>query len=246
MEVQLRDRFTALWRRYFNDAELPVTFEYADDTHGITPEPPFIRHRCLLGQFIGVRNGRTLCLAPESVSCRGGNRYLSFRDGMFPGFNEYISHDAAGNGERYRRTPAQVGEYIDSLPVLPVRGRNLMLKRWDKLSEQDNPDGLIFFATPDVLSGLFTLVYYDALRPDAVIAPFGSGCFSTIYQTYREQVEGTHRATLGMFDPSARKCIKGNLLTLGVPYARFEPMIGQMEESFLATHSWEIIQRRIK
>lgn len=245
MNPNLRDRFTELWQRYFNHAELPLTFEYTDDARGAEPAPAFVRHRCVIAQLIRARKGRTLCLTPESMSCRGEARYLHFRDGMFPGFNEFLSHNAAGAGERYLRTPEQADAYISALSVLRPRGQNLIIKRWDKLDAQDNPDGVIFFATPDVLSGLFTLVYYDTDCTDAVIAPFGSGCFSTFYQTYREQAEGTQRAILGMFDPSARKCVKGDLLTLSIPFGKFERMIGQMEESFLATHSWEIVQRRI-
>lgn len=246
MNTDLRDRFTERWQRYFNHAELPLAFEYTDDPREAEPAPPFGRHRCLIGQLIAARNGRTLCLTPESMSCRGEARYLHFREGMFPGFDEFISHNAQGAGERYQRTPEQVHNYLASLPVLPVRGSNLLIKRWDKLDAGDNPDVVIFFATPDVLSGLFTWVYYDSERADAVIAPFGSGCFATFYQSYREQVEGTQRAVLGMFDPSARKCVKSNLLTLAIPYAKFCRMIVQMDESFLATRSWEIVQRRIE
>lgn len=246
MKTDLRDRFTELWRRYFNHAELPLAFEYTADSRGIAPEPPFVRHRCVVAQLIAARNGRPLCLTPKSMSCRGEGRYLSFREGMFPGFEEFISHNAEGQGERYRRTPEQVRTYMAALPALDTRGKNLIFKRWDTLSEQDNPDGVIFFARPDTLSGLFTLAYYDSDRPDAVISPFGSGCCSMLYAAYREQVEGTQRAVLGMFDPSARKCVKGDLLTLSIPFGKFERMIDCMEESFLSTHSWQIVQRRIE
>lgn len=246
MEQNLRDRFTELWQRYFNHAELPITFEYADDTRGEAPEPPFAGHRCLIGQLIKARNGRTLCITPESLSCRGAGRYLSYREEMFAGFAEFISHDAEGHGERYQRTPELVRTFIDALPVLPIRGRNLIIKRWDKLDAQDHPDGVIFFAEADVLSGLFTLSCFNSDRTDAVTAPFGAGCTSTFYAVYREQVEGTGRSVIGMFDPSARKCVKGNLLTFGIPYTAFARMIDRMEESFLSTHSWEIIRKRIK
>lgn len=245
MNNDLRNRFTELWRRYFNNAELPLAFFYTDQPQDTQPEPPFAGHRCMIGQLIKARNGRTLCFDARSVACRGGIRYLGFTDKLFPGFNEYISHNTAGEGERYRRTPEQVAAYIDALPVLPLK-RYLVFKRWDKLAVQETPDGVLFFATPDILSGLFTLAYYDSQRPDAVIAPFGAGCMTTIYQTYREQTEGTQRCTIGMFDPSARKCLKADLISFGVPFGKFERMAAQMEESFLSTHSWEIIQRRIR
>ena len=245
MDTSLRDRFTEQWRRYFNGAELPLAFEYTDDPQDAAPEAPFAGHRCMIGQLVKARNGRTLCLDAGSVACRGGKRYLGFVPGMFPGFEQFISRDAEGRGERYRRTPGQVGEYIAGLPVLPLTGRYLVFKRWDMLTEKDRPEGVLFFARPDVLSGLFTLAYYDSDRADAVIAPFGAGCMTTVYQTYREQTEGSLRAVIGMFDPSARKCLKGDLISFGVPFLKFESMIGQMDESFLATHSWEIIQKRI-
>ncbi|MEG1611646.1 MAG: hypothetical protein RR318_03430, partial [Alistipes sp.] len=69
---------------------------------------------------------------------------------------------------------------------------------------------------------------------------------SIFYMAYREQIEGTGRAIIGMFDPTARKCVKSNLLTFSLPCDKFVRMVNHMEQSFLATHSWEIIQRRIK
>ncbi|MEG0499467.1 MAG: DUF169 domain-containing protein, partial [Alistipes sp.] len=112
--------------------------------------------------------------------------------------------------------------------------------------ETDRPDGVIFFAEPDVLSGLFTLANFNCRRTDAVITPFGAGCTSIFYHVYREQVEGTNRAILGMFDPSARKCVKSNLLSFAFPYNKFTEVMDYMEESFLSTRSWEIVRRRIK
>lgn len=245
MDTFLRDRFTELWRRYFNHAELPLTFEYTDNSSDAKPEPPFCRHRCVLAQLHKARNGRTLCLDAASIGCRGGSRYLGFADRMFPGFDEFISHDARGRGERYRRTPEQVHAFLEALPPQPAAGRYLLIKRWDKLNAEDNPAGVLFFATPDVLSGLFTLACYDGGSDDAVIAPFGAGCTTLFYLTLRERAAGTNRAILGLFDPSARKCMPGDRLSFAVPIEKFEEMTGMMEESFLATRSWEIVRRRI-
>ena len=64
-------------------------------------------------------------------------------------------------GERYLRTPEHVKEFLKYQQRLPVGGKNLVFKRWDKLEEHDNPEVAIFFATPDVLSGLFTLANFD-------------------------------------------------------------------------------------
>ena len=69
-----------------------------------------------------------------------------------------------------------------------------------------------------IFSGLFTLACFDNVAPDAVIAPFGAGCASIIYHPYREQLDGTNRAVLGSFDPSARKCMNCLLYTSVIQY----------------------------
>lgn len=30
MDMEIKDRFTTLWRKYFHNAELPITFYYSD------------------------------------------------------------------------------------------------------------------------------------------------------------------------------------------------------------------------
>ena len=79
----------------------------------------------------------------------------------------------------------------------------------------------------------------------AVLAPFGAGCASIIYHPYREQLDGTNRAVLGSFDPSARKCMKPDLLSFAIPFNKFKSMVSQMEESFLKTATWDVIKKRI-
>ena len=31
MDIELRDKFLTLWKKYFNNAELPITFYFSDD-----------------------------------------------------------------------------------------------------------------------------------------------------------------------------------------------------------------------
>lgn len=245
METTLRDRFTNLWETYFPGAELPVTFEYSESTQGIPVLPAPEGHRCIIAQLVRPRRGESICMQASSVSCRGGKRYTNFADQMFPGFECFIAHNEQGAGERYKQTPELTAEYIQQLPVLPIKGENLIFKRWDKLQESDAPEVVIFFATADVISGLSTLVCFDNIQPDAIITPFGAGCTSIIYYPYREQLNGTNRAVLGLFDPSARKCIKDNLLSLAIPFNKFKTIVSQMEESFLKTDTWEVIKKRI-
>ena len=108
-------------------------------------------------------------------------------------------------GERYVKTPEMVDEIIKNTPSFTAPGKFIVFKRWDKLEEVDTPEVVIFFAIPDVLSGLFTLARFDETDRGAIQAPFGSGCASIVQNPYLEQQSEHPRAIIGMFDPSARR-----------------------------------------
>jgi hypothetical protein len=246
MDINKRDQFIRLWKEYFGDAELPITFQYSNDNQGSREVEIPDGHRCLIAQLLKVRRGESLCFSEKSITCVGGKRYLMFSNSMPAGFECYISHYSNGAGERYKLHPQQVLSFWENLPPLPIKGPKLIFKRWDKLEEQDQPEAVIFFANADVLSGLFTLVCFDSTAEDEVIAPFGAGCTNLVYYPYREQINGTNRSVLGLMDPSARKRTKSDLVTFAIPASKFMRIIDQMEESFLATETWDSIKKRIK
>jgi hypothetical protein len=148
-------------------------------------------------------------------------------------------------GERYKRSPELVERYLESQPTFEAPARNIVFERWDNLDENGSPEVVVFFATPDVLSGLFTLANFDEVDPQAVIAPFGSGCASIVYHPYQELQSERPRAVLGMFDVSARPCVPRDVLTFAVPWPKFVDMVDQMDESFLITNSWHKVRSRI-
>jgi hypothetical protein len=104
---------------------------------------------------------------------------------------------------------------------------------------------VIFFAQPDVLSGLFTLANFDQAEPNGVFAPFAAGCGSIVQYPYLEKDSHRPRGVLGMIDVSARPFVPQAVLTFSVPMDRFSRMIGNMEESFLITASWNQVRKRI-
>ncbi|MBN1158211.1 MAG: DUF169 domain-containing protein, partial [Bacteroidales bacterium] len=191
--------------------------------------------------------GKSIFFNSDSVACGGARRYLGFTNTMRAGFEYFLS---CGNdtmeGERYIQTPEMVKEIMKKQQNLPINVKNIVFKRWDKLEESDDPDVVIFFAKPDVLSGLFTLANFDQVDPNGTIAPFGSGCGTIVYHPYLESKKDHPRAVLGLFDPSARPCVSDNILTFAVPMKRFEKMIAYMEESFLITGTWNDLRKRIK
>jgi uncharacterized protein (DUF169 family) len=247
MDINLKETFLRLWKRYFGNSELPIVFYYSEGDGGAEwAEIPKGRS-CIICELSKIRNGSSLVYNAERVKCAGAKRYLGYMDSIRPGFEYFLSY---GNdemeGERYIRTPEMVKELMKNQRTLPVSGKNIVFKRWDKLTADDTPEVVVFFARPDVLSGLFTLANFDQTEPNGTIAPFGSGCGSIIYHPYLESLSERPRAVIGMFDPSARPCVPENVLTFSIPMKRFEKMVGYMEESFLITGTWRTMRKRIK
>jgi hypothetical protein len=164
-----------------------------------------------------------------------------------PGFEYFLSYGIPNRleGERYCKTPELVKEIMKNTPIFKAPGRFIVFKRWDRLEESDNPEIVIFYAKPDVLSGLFTLARFDEIDRSAVLAPFGSGCSTIVQYPYLEKDSERPKAIIGMFDPSARPFIPQEVITLSVPMEKFNRMINNMEESFLITNTWSRIRKRI-
>jgi uncharacterized protein (DUF169 family) len=247
MDAGMRDVFISLWRKYFNDAELPITFYYTDEEGYAELAMPGSLPRCVVGVLMKVRQGKAICINADSIGCFGGKRYLGYADKMFPNFEYFLSCGIPGKmkGERYKKSPVLVRESMKNSAEFKAPGRFVVFKRWDMLEEADEPEVVIFFASPDVLSGLFTLASFDEADPNGVITPFGSGCSSVIQHPYLEGKSSRPRAVIGMFDVTARPLVPQGTLTFSVPMGKFGRMVGNMEESFLITDSWKKVQKRI-
>jgi uncharacterized protein (DUF169 family) len=249
MNIELAVKFLELWEKHFNNAELPITVYFSETENGVERAIPKKGWSCLICELVKVRNGQSLCYTEEALKCGGAKRYLGYASEMRENFEYFLSCGIPGEmeGERYKRTPEIVLETQKLLHILPSKNKFVIFKRWDKLEESDNPDVVIFFATPDVLSGLFTLANYDTVMPDAgVFTPFSAGCGSIIHYPYLEKDKDIPRAVIGMFDPSARPCVPNGTLSFAVAMNRFEKMITYMEESFLITDTWLEVKERIK
>lgn len=248
MDESVRNKFVALWKKYFNNAELPVTFYYTDEEGHAEAVRPGSESRCVIGALAKVREGQSLAFDVDAVGCPGGKRYLGFTDTLMPDFNYFLSCGVPGKleGERYKKTPELVEEFMTKhSPAMKAPARYIVFKRWDMLDASDSPEVVVFFATPDVLSGLFTLASFDEAAQNMVIAPFGSGCSSIVQYPYLETRSGRPRVVIGMFDVSARPFVPPDTLTFAAPMSRFLRMIDNMEESFLITRSWAAVQKRI-
>lgn len=248
MDMKKKARFLELWQTYFNGAELPVAFFYTDGAGRAELVKPAMAHQCFIGVLARVRKGTPLCFDVNSIGCGGGRRFLGFTQEIMPDFEYFLSCGLPGRveGERYKKSPELVKAAMAHMPTLVAPSRFIVFKRWDRLEAGDQPEVVIFFARPDVLSGLFTLANFAEDEPNGVIAPFSSGCGAIVTYPYLERGSERPRGVLGMFDVSARPYIPEDRLTFAMPLEKFSQMLGNMTESFLTTSSWQKVRNRIK
>ena len=248
MDLLIRDKFIDSWKKYFNNAELPFIFFYSKELGNATLVKSRKNWNCMVGELKKVRKGATLAFNEDALGCNGAKRYLGYKKEIRDDFKYFLSCGFPGKteGERYLQTPELVQEWEKQNKLIEgVSDQYIIFKRWDKLTETDEPAVVIFYAAPDVLAGLFTLANYDQAEPNGTFSPFGSGCGSIVNFPYLEYFSERPRAVIGMFDPSARPYVPKNTLSFAVPMNKFEKMIIYMEESFLITKSWETIKKRI-
>ncbi|MGE5497702.1 MAG: DUF169 domain-containing protein [Syntrophothermus sp.] len=248
MDAGLKALFIEKWKKYFPGAGLPVAWYYSDEINSGELEQNKTETRCLIGNLNKVMNGETYIYSVKEPGCLGGKFYTGYAKTLRKNFEYFLSCGIEGemDGERYKKTPELVSEQLKRQPVITAPQKYLIFKRWDKLNEDDEPKAVVFFATADVLSGLFTLANYDEADLNAVITPFGAGCSSIIQYPMTEAQSDNPRCVLGMFDISARPHIPAGTLTFAVPMGKFIRMIHNMEESFLITKTWENVKHRLE
>ena len=248
MDAKFQKEFQRKWTRYFPGAELPVAYFYTDEVSAADAKDSKDEEHCVVAAFERVRQGHTFVYGKDSPGCKGWARYTGFSQKSGPDFEYFLSYGIPGKveGERYKKSPDLAKVYADSAQPFVAPGRFMVLKRWDKLAAGEQPFGVIFFATPDVLSGLHVLANYDRSDPNGVIAPMGSGCATIVNYVWHEAQSDAPRCVLGMFDVSARPQVQAGTLTFAMPLKRLEQMAANMDESFLITESWEKVRGRIE
>lgn len=251
MDIAVKERFLHLWTTYFGDAALPIAYYYTNEEgQGNTVKAPQTSGHnqvCFLGQLQRAFKGEELVFTKDSFGCPGGLSYSGFQKIQMPNFEYFLSCGIEGKmeGERYKRTPELARNYIHNMPWVEAPARHLVFKRWDRLAADDVPEVVIFFSPPDVVSGLFTLDNFEEPEVSSVITPFTSGCGSILMYPNVEKAKASPKSVLGMFDVSARPSVPHAILSLAIPFVKFERIIASFEESFVITESWKKVQRRM-
>ena len=99
---------------------------------------------------------------------------------------------------------------------------DLGMKRAEQTKAEsfDGFEGIMFYATPDMLSGLCGWAFFDTNAADAVVTRFGSGCSSVVSMTIVENARQGQRCFMGLLDPSVRPYVGTNELSFTIPMSR--------------------------
>lgn len=229
--------FIENYREAFGEnAQLPLLFGYSDEPVAQTAKIG----GCFFKGLQAAREGTPLSLNADVICCGGGKLYTGFSD-MPPHVPNYVSIT-----EKYKRSPEMVADYIKRLEMPRATKSYLNFVRIDKAESFEGFEGVMFYATPDMLAGLCGWAYYDTNEPDAVVAQFGSGCSTVVSMSVVENARNGYRCFLGLFDPSVRPWVGKDELSFTVPMSRFKVMLDTMRECFLFdSHAWEKVKARL-
>ena len=228
--------FIAKYKEAFSDvAPLPVAFGYSDKAATEVRKIP----RCMVGAIRRVCDGQPLTLSAGNVLCGGGGLYTAFAP-MPDRVPVFVSET-----EHYKQTKELVIEQINRLGIRLSAKPYLNFVRMDHIDSLDGVEGVLFFATPDVLSGLCSWAFYDNNADDAVCTRFASGCCSIVTFAAKENAVGGRRCFIGMLDPSARPLVPKHELTFTIPACRFKQMMDTMEQSALFQKAYSVVRKRI-
>lgn len=229
--------FIHCYREAFGaNAPLPLLFGYSDMPVAATEKIG----GCFFKGLQAAREGQPVSLSVDVIGCGGGKLYTGFAD-MPERVPRFVSLT-----EKYKKTPEMVLDYVNRLEMQRATKPYLNFVRIDKADSFEGVEGILFYATPDMLSGLCGWAFFDNNEPDAVTSQFGSGCSTVVSMTVVENARQGHRCFMGLLDPSVRPWVGKNELSFTIPYSRFVTMMETMKDCFLFdSHAWAKVKQRI-
>lgn len=230
--------FIKNYREAFGEkAQLPLLFGYSDKPIANTEKIG----GCFFKGLQDAREGQPVSLSADVIGCGGGKLYTGFSD-MPERVPSFVSLK-----EKYKKTPEMVVDYVNGLGMKRAEKPYLNFIRIDKAESFEGTEGVLFYATPDLLSGLCGWAFFDINEPDAVVSQFGSGCSSVVSMTAVENDRQGYRCFIGLFDPSVRPWVGKNELSFTIPFSRFSQMMETMKDTFLfGSHAWEKVKHRLE
>jgi uncharacterized protein (DUF169 family) len=213
---------------------------------------------CVAAMLVAAsKKNRIAFFDRKTFGCPGGGTGLGFGDryGNFPidcllstGIKEMAAQmGRAGadmaEGERFYKNSELARKWVNSLPFTDVPTKYVVFKPWEQVTEQDEPELIVFFTNADQLSALVLMADYNRGSNQSITAPFGAACQSILFG-YAETKKENPRCVIGFFDISQRLVIDRETLTFTIPYKTFQEMEAGVEGSFLDMPVWHKLQER--
>ncbi len=206
---------------------------------------------CVAAMMNSAVRGKTVVFDRDTCGCIGGKVGLCFGNAYvdFPGGIDYFlstRREGFREGEAYIKTVELAREKVDQMPIVDIPFEFVTFKPLPNVNiEKEKPMLVCFFANPDQISALFTLVNYSRPGLDNVAVRFGAGCHQVCMLPYHESQQKNPRAILGMFDISARPLAPSDILSFTVPFKMFQEMERDVPGSFLEKEAWLKVLERI-
>ena len=188
-----------------------------------------------------VRDGKTVSLSNETITCGGGKFYTGFTEmpERVPGF--------VSLKEKYKKTPEMVVDFVNELQIPKADKAYLHFARIDKIPSFDEVEGVLFLPTPDILSGLVTWTFFDNNALDAVAAHSVPAVAPSLPKPSLKTGNKGNALSWDSSTPPSAPYFEADLLSFTIPMSRFKEMYHTMRESCLFdTHAWGKIKERIQ
>jgi uncharacterized protein (DUF169 family) len=204
---------------------------------------------CVMGNIWRARKkGTAAYFDRERFGCLGGAFYLGFLKPQLEFITYYVSTGIPDQiqGEHYLESAEVTRRFFQTIDPRPAPARYCVFKPVSHFGDGEQPELVVFFARSEILCGLNQLATFVTNDFEAVSSPFGAGCSNILTWPLYYLAQGKPKAVLGGWDPSDRKFLKPDELTFTVPRVMFEAMVQRWPESFLKTHTWDIVRKKIQ
>lgn len=203
---------------------------------------------CVLGKIWIARKKKTAAYFDrDHFGCLGGAFFLGYLKPQLEVIVRYVSTGIpnALEGERYFDSPEAARNFYEHMDPRAAPKRFCVFKPVTQFGDHEEPEVVVFFARPEIISGLHQLATFVTGDLEAVASPFGAGCANIVTWPIKYQAQGRLRAVLGGWDPSERRFVKADELTFAMPFPLYSLMINRWRESFLTADAWKAVKQRI-
>jgi hypothetical protein len=149
-------------------------------------------------------------------------------------------------GERCLESADAARQWFEHLDPRPAPSPYCVFKPLGLFGDWREPELVTFFARPEVIGGLNQLATFVTNDFEAVSSPFGSQCANLVAWPLRWVTRGKNTAVLGGWDLVCRGFLEPDEISFTVPRNMFELMVKRWARSFLTTHTWTLVRKRIE